>query len=59
VIEDKGGKRPSNAKGELDANVDITRLLDNLRELHGLCGGVLQVVDGEDLEAGVVDLDKS
>jgi len=29
--------------------------LDNLGKLHSLLGGALEVVDGENLEAGVVD----
>jgi len=41
---------------ELDANVDIPCLLDNLGELHCLVSRLLEVVDGEDLEARVVDL---
>lgn len=45
-----------NTEGELDANVDVAGHLDDLGELHRLLGGGLQVVDGEDLEAGVVEL---
>lgn len=50
-------QRSLNTKSELDANVDVARHLDDLGELHRLLGGGLQVIDGEDLEAGVVELD--
>lgn len=45
------------AEGELDANVDLAGHLDDLGELDGLLGGVLEVLDGEDLQAGLVDLE--
>ena len=41
---------------ELDTDVDVASDLDELGELDGLLGGVLEVVDGENLEAGFVDL---
>lgn len=44
------------SEGELDTDVDLAGHLDDLGELHGLFGGVLEVLDGEDLEAGLVDL---
>ena len=43
-------------KRELDANVDVSCHLDNLGELYTLLRSILKVVDGEDLEAGFVDL---
>lgn len=49
-------RRSLNTKGELDADVDVAGHLDDLGELHRLLGGSLQVIDGEDLEAGVVEL---
>jgi hypothetical protein len=49
---------PLDSKGELDTNIDLTGHLDNLGELDGLLGGVLEVLDGEDLQAGLVDLGK-
>ena len=49
-------RRRLNSQTELDTNIDITRLLDDLGELHRLVGGLLQVVDGEDLETRVADL---
>jgi len=49
-------RRSLNTKGELDADVDVAGHLDDLGELHRLLGGSLQIVDGEDLEAGVVEL---
>ena len=45
-----------NTEGEFDADVNVARHLDDLGELDRLLGGGLQVVDGEDLEAGVVKL---
>lgn len=44
------------SKGELDADVDLAGHLNDLGELDGLLGGVLEVLDGEDLQAGLVDL---
>lgn len=44
------------SKGELNADVDVTGHLDDLGELDGLLGGGLEVLDGEDLQAGLVDL---
>lgn len=43
---------------ELDTDVDVASDLDELGELDGLLGGVLEVVDGEDFEAGLVDLER-
>jgi hypothetical protein len=48
--------RSLNTKGELDTNVDITGHLDHLGELDRLLSRGLEVVNGEDLEAGVVEL---
>jgi hypothetical protein len=48
--------RSLNTKGELDTNIDITRHLDDLGELDRLLSRGLEVVDGEDLEARVVEL---
>lgn len=45
-------------ESEFHANVNFAGHLDNLRELDGLLGGVLEVLDGEDLEAGLVDLNE-
>lgn len=50
--------RPLDAQGELDTDVDLTGHLDDLGELDGLLSGVLEVLDGEDLKAGLVDLEK-
>ena len=47
------------AESELDADVDLAGHLDDLGELDGLLGGVLEVLDGEDLQAGLVDLGKA
>ena len=44
------------AQGELNANVNFTIHLDDLRELNRLFGGDLQVIDGENLQTGLVDL---
>lgn len=41
---------------ELHTHVDLAGHFDHLRELHGLLGSALKVFDGEDLEAGFVDL---
>lgn len=46
------------AESELDADVDLAGHLHHLGELDGLLGGVLEVLDGEDLQAGLVDLGK-
>jgi hypothetical protein len=43
-------------KGEFDTNVDVACHLDHLGELNRLLRGSLEVVDGEDLETGLVDL---
>lgn len=43
-------------EGKLDANVNLTGHLHNLGELDGLLSSRLQVLNREDLEAGVVDL---
>lgn len=45
-------------KSELDADVDVAGHLDDLGELDGLLSGVLEILDGEDLKAGLVDLEK-
>lgn len=50
------GLRRLDTEGELDADVDLAGHLDDLGELDGLLGGVLEVFDGEDLQAGLVDL---
>ena len=42
-------------QGELNTDIDIAGHLDDLGELDGLLGGVLEVLDGEDLQAGLVD----
>ena len=47
------------SKCELDPDVDITCHFHDLGELHRFLGCGLQVVDGEDLEAGLVDLEAS
>ena len=46
-------RRSLNTKSEFDTDIDVAR---HLRELHRLLGGGLQVIDGEDLKAGVVEL---
>lgn len=46
------------SQGELDTDIDVTGHLDDLGELDRLLGGVLEVLHGEDLEAGLVDLEK-
>lgn len=45
------------SKGELDADVDLAGHLDDLGELDGLFGSALEVLNGEDLQAGLVDLE--
>ena len=50
-------KHPLDAEGELNTDVDLTRHLDDLGELDGFLSGVLEVFDGEDLKAGLVDLE--
>lgn len=42
-------------QGELDTDVDVAGHLDDLGELDGLLSGGLEVLDGEDLQAGLVD----
>lgn len=46
------------AEGELNTDVDLAGHLDDLGELDGLLSGVLEILDGEDLKAGLVDLEK-
>jgi hypothetical protein len=43
-------------ESEFDADINVAGHLDDLGELDRLLGGGLQIVDGEDLEAGVVEL---
>ena len=43
-------------EGEFDADVDVARHLDHFGELHRFLGRGLEVVDRENLEAGLVDL---
>ena len=43
-------------EGEFDADIDVAGHLDDFGELDGFLGGGLEVVDGEDLQAGFVDL---
>lgn len=49
------GASTLDAEGKLDANVNVASELDNLGELDSLLGGVLEIVNGEDLEARLVD----
>lgn len=58
-IEFQAAQRDLDTERELDADIDVAGDLDEFGELDGLLGGVLEVVDGEDLEAGFVDLVKS
>lgn len=44
------------AKCELDTNVDISCHLDDLGELASLLCCALEVIDGENLESGLLDL---
>jgi hypothetical protein len=48
--------RSLDAQGELNTDIDLTGHLDDLGELDRLLGGVLEVLDGEDLKTGLVDL---
>lgn len=48
--------RSLDAQGELNADIDLTGHLDDLGELDRLLGGVLEVLHGEDLKTGLVDL---
>lgn len=48
---------PLDAEGELNTDVDLAGHLDDLGELDGLLGSALEVLDGEDLESGLVDLE--
>lgn len=48
--------RSLDTERELHTHVDLAGHLDHLRELDGLLGSTLEVFNGEDLEAGVVDL---
>jgi len=45
----------SYSEGKLDTDIDIAGHFDHLRELDGLLGGSLEVLEREDLEAGVGD----
>jgi hypothetical protein len=45
----------SYAQGKFDTDIDITRHFDHLRELNSLLGCRLQILEREDLEAGLVD----
>lgn len=45
-------------QGELDTDINLTGHLDDLGELDRLLGGVLEVLDGEDLKTRLVDLRK-
>lgn len=45
-------------KGELDTHVNIAGHLDHLRELDRFLCSTLKVLDGEDPQAGVIDLRK-
>jgi hypothetical protein len=44
-----------NTQGELDTDIDLAGHLDDLGELDGLLGSVLEVFNGEDFQAGLVD----
>lgn len=44
-------------EGELDADINVARHLDDLGKLNRLLGRGLEVIDGEDFETGFVDLD--
>jgi hypothetical protein len=45
-----------NTESELYANIDVASHFDNLGELHGLFSGALKIVNGKNLQAGVIDL---
>lgn len=49
--------RSLDTKGELHTDVNLTGHLDHLRELDRLLSGALEIFNGEDLEAGLVDLE--
>jgi hypothetical protein len=49
-------ERRLNTESEFDADINVAGHLDDLGELDRLLGSGLQIVDGEDLEAGVVEL---
>mgnify|MGYP007076151788 FL=1 len=57
IIITKGVNTPLDAEGELNTDIDVAGHLDNLGELNRLLSGVLEVLDGEDLKAGLVDLE--
>jgi hypothetical protein len=57
IIITKGVNVPLDAEGELNTDIDVAGHLDNLGELDRLLSGVLEVLDGEDLKAGLVDLE--
>ena len=57
IIITKGVNVPLDAEGELNTDIDVAGHLDNLGELNRLLSGVLEVLDGEDLKAGLVDLE--
>jgi hypothetical protein len=57
IIITKGVNIPLDAEGELNTDIDVAGHLDNLGELDRLLSGVLEVLDGEDLKAGLVDLE--
>lgn len=43
-------------KGEFYANIDVAGHFDDLAELDRLLGSLLEIINGEDLEARLVDL---
>ena len=54
--DNTAGSGALDTEREFNTDVDVAGDLDELGELNGLLGGVLEVVDGENLETGFVDL---
>lgn len=45
-------------KSELNTDIDLASQLDDLGELNRLLGSALEILNGEDLEARVVELQR-
>lgn len=46
-------------QGELNTDIDLAGHLDDLGELDGLLSSALEVLNGEDLQARLVDLESN
>jgi hypothetical protein len=54
----RGSEQCLNIKREFYAHINLSGHLDNLGELNRFLGCTLQVFDGKDLEARVIDLER-